>query len=191
MDLNIILAGVGGQGILTIAYILANAALDNELNVKQSEVHGMSQRGGAVYTHIRIADKPVHSDLISKGDANFILSVEPLEALRYEDYLAPDGMIISNTQPEINIPDYPDLDTILDRIRSREKYLLLDAKDLAKKVGASRAQNIVLVGALSKFIGFPEEIYLRHIEGLFGRKGERVVKSNNKAFALGREAAQV
>lgn len=191
MEKNIILAGVGGQGILTIAYILANSALDSQLNVKQSEVHGMSQRGGAVYTHIRISDRPIFSDLIGIGQADFIVSVEPLEALRYEHFLSERGYIISSTEPEVNIPDYPEVDTVLDRIRQRETHILLDAKTMARDAGAARAQNIVLTGALSNFLDFPEEIYFRHIEALFGRKGERIVKANRKAFTSGREAHSI
>lgn len=189
MNCDIILAGVGGQGILTIAYVLDNAALASGLNVKQSEVHGMSQRGGAVYTHIRFSDKPINSDLIGLGQADFIIGVEPLEALRYSDYLKDDGRIISNTIPEINIPDYPDLDAVLQEIGGFN-HSLLDAKVLAKEAGSARAQNIVLVGALSYFLSLEEKYYRQFIEELFSRKGEQVVATNFRAFEMGRQAVQ-
>ena len=187
MKSDIILAGVGGQGILTIAYVLDNAALASGMNVKQSEVHGMSQRGGAVYTHIRISDDTINSDLIGLGQADFIVGVEPLEALRYSDYLNDGGRIISNTIPEVNITDYPDLDSVLQEIRGF-RHSLLEAKELAKEAGSPRAQNIVLVGALSRFLPLAEKFYLQFIKELFSRKGEKVVETNYRAFDLGRKA---
>src|SRR4030042_5605627 len=113
MKQDIILAGVGGQGILSIAFVIAGAALEDGLEVKQAEVHGMSQRGGAVQSHLRLSQERIFSDLIPKGEADLILSVEPLEALRYVDYLRPEGMVVSSRPPFVNIPDYPDLGTIL------------------------------------------------------------------------------
>jgi indolepyruvate ferredoxin oxidoreductase beta subunit len=188
MKSDIILAGVGGQGILTIAYVLDNAALASGMNVKQSEVHGMSQRGGAVYTHIRISDDPISSDLIGLGQADFIVGVEPLEAIRYADYLCAKGHIISNTIPEVNIPNYPDLDAIHKEINNYS-HTLFDAKELAKEAGSPRAQNIVLVGALSHFLPLEEKYYRQFIEELFAKKGEKIVETNFRAFEMGRQIA--
>jgi indolepyruvate ferredoxin oxidoreductase beta subunit len=188
MEKNIILAGVGGQGILTIAYVLDNVAMSSGWNVKQSEVHGMSQRGGAVYTHIRISQETIHSDLVPLGGADVIVGIEPMEALRYLDQLKPDGIVVTNTVPEINIPDYPDPEEVLTRLRSNPANVLLDARTLAQKAGNARSQNIVLVGALSRYLNFPEELYKKHIAELFARKGENIVRINHKAFDLGREA---
>ena len=113
---DIILAGVGGQGILSIAFVIDNAALAEGLNFKQAEVHGMAQRGGAVQSHLRLAKGQVHSDLIARGGADMILSVEPLETLRYLDYLSPEGIIVTSSTPFVNIPNYPDLQNILDKL---------------------------------------------------------------------------
>ncbi len=187
MKCDIILAGVGGQGILTIAFLLDNAALASGMNVKQSEVHGMSQRGGAVYTHIRFSPDPINSDLIGHGQADFIVGVEPLEALRYVDYLNGNGRIISSTIPEVNIPNYPDLDAILQEF-GKYPHSLFDAKELAKQAGSTRSQNIVLAGALSYFLPLEEQHYRFYIEELFSRKGEKVVETNYRAFELGRQA---
>ena len=107
MQNDIILAGVGGQGILSIAAVIGMAALDNGLFVKQSEVHGMSQRGGAVLSHLRLSDKEIYSSLIPDGEADMILSVEPMELLRYLPFLKKEGYLISNIKPVKNIPNYP------------------------------------------------------------------------------------
>ena len=105
MKSDIILSGVGGQGIVSIAATIAMAALDSNLNIKQSEVHGMSQRGGAVYSHLRISDTDISSDLIPLGKADIIISVEPMESLRYLPWLKEDGWLVTNSTPFINIPD--------------------------------------------------------------------------------------
>src|SRR3990172_9815247 len=127
MELNIILAGVGGQGILTIAQAISMAAMRRGWTVKQAEVHGMSQRGGAVYSHLRLADHEIHSDLISLGECDLILAMEPLEALRYVPYLREAGCIVSNTTPLVNITNYPPIEGVLDRISERQEHVLLDA----------------------------------------------------------------
>jgi indolepyruvate ferredoxin oxidoreductase, beta subunit len=114
MKTDIILAGVGGQGILTIAATIGMAAVNKNLYLKQAEVHGMSQRGGDVQSNLRISDKPIYSDLIAKGCADIILSVEPMEALRYLPYLKKGGYVITNIVPFKNIPDYPETESILE-----------------------------------------------------------------------------
>lgn len=189
MKQDIILAGVGGQGILSIAYVIDNAALADGLFFKQAEVHGMAQRGGAVQSHMRIADGPIWSDLIPKGGADMILSVEPLEAVRYLDYLAPDGIAVSSTTPFRNIPDYPEIDKILEAVRRAPKCVLVDSEKLAKEAGTVKAQNIVLLGAASSFLILKEASLVSTIEDLFRGRGTPVLEANLKAFELGKKAA--
>jgi len=190
MKKDILLSGVGGQGILTIAALLDTVALTENLYVKQSEVHGMSQRGGAVQSHVRISDKPVWSDLIPFGKADMILSVEPLELFRYLPYISPDGWIITDINPFVNIPDYPDKEELLRQLEQFPHHLIIDARDLAKKSGSIRTANIVLAGAASHLLPFSQETWEKAIGQLFGRKGERIVNMNIDAFKRGKEAAE-
>lgn len=191
MEHNIILAGVGGQGILTIAQIISTAAMRRGWKVKQAEVHGMSQRGGAVYSHLRLADHEIQSDLISLGECDLILAMEPLEALRYVPYLREGGCIISNTAPLVNITNYPPIEGVLDRISERQEHVLLDADRLAKAAGSGLAGNSVLLGAAAlQFDGEGSELEEALCEQ-FARKGPRVVEANRRAFRFGRAAAAV
>jgi indolepyruvate ferredoxin oxidoreductase beta subunit len=180
MKQDIILAGVGGQGILSIAFVIDNAALQEGLSFKQAEVHGMAQRGGAVQSHMRLSDGPVFSDLIPKGDADMILSVEPLEAVRYFEYLRPDGIVVASSTPYRNIPDYPDTDQVLAAVRRADRHVIVDSERLAKEAGTSKAQNMVL----------KEKSLRTYIEKLFKSKGPAVVEANLKAFDLGKKAAK-
>ena len=189
MKLNIILAGVGGQGILTIAAILDTAALKNNLHIKQSEVHGMSQRGGAVQSHVRISDTEIYSDLIPEGKADMIISVEPMELLRYLPFLKEDGWLVTDSNPFVNITNYPKLETIFKEIESHKNHILIDAKDIAKKIGNSKATNIILLGAVSSILPFSDESIIDAIKTLFERKGERIINLNIKAFNKGKEIA--
>jgi len=189
MKQDIILAGVGGQGILSIAYVIDNAALADGLAFKQAEVHGMAQRGGAVQSHMRLSDGTIWSDLIPKGEADMILSVEPLEALRYLDHLKPDGIVISSAAPYKNIPDYPDLDKVLEAIRKAPRSVVIDSEKLAKEAGTVKAQNIVLLGAASSFLILKERSLLGTIDTLFRGRGPAVLEANLKAFDLGKKAA--
>ncbi|MCF7920196.1 MAG: indolepyruvate oxidoreductase subunit beta [Candidatus Cloacimonetes bacterium] len=186
MKQDIILAGVGGQGILTIAAIIGQAAIDNGLNMKQAEVHGMSQRGGDVQSHLRISDMDIHSDLIAEGDCDMILSVEPMEALRYKPYLSVEGWLITNKKPFINIPNYPDMEALENEIRSLPRQVLLDADQIAKDLGNVRAMNIVMLGAASKYLKIPYESFEVALEKVFGRKGAAVVEMNINALAAGK-----
>jgi len=187
---DIILAGVGGQGILSIAFVVDNAALKEGLNVKQAEVHGMAQRGGAVQSHLRLSTERIWSDLIPRGGADLILSVEPLEALRYLDFLKPHGRIITSSNPFVNIPDYPDKEIILAKIRDIPGSVIVDAEKLAKEAGASRAQNTVMLGAAAKRLIVAEESLKDYIRVLFEKRGETILAANLKAFDLGRAAAE-
>ncbi|HMA53562.1 MAG TPA: indolepyruvate oxidoreductase subunit beta [Acidobacteriota bacterium] len=189
MKQDIILAGVGGQGILSIAYVIDNAALADGLAFKQAEVHGMAQRGGAVQSHMRLSDGTIWSDLIPKGEADMILSVEPLEAVRYFDFLRPDGIVITSSTPYRNIPDYPELDQVLEAVRKAPRSVVVDSEKLAKEAGTVKAQNIVLLGAASSFLILKEASLVRTIEDLFRGRGPTVLEANLKAFALGKKAA--
>lgn len=185
---NIILAGVGGQGILTIAAILDYAAMKKDWFIKQAEVHGMSQRGGAVESHLRIADRPIYSDLIPLGEADIILSLEPMEALRYLPFLAEDGIIITATQPFVNIANYPDYDEVVQNVKNTGKSsIFVDAQELAREAGNVRAENVVMVGAAANYLGFSKEELEDSIQAMFGSKGEKIVEVNLKAFELGYE----
>lgn len=187
---NVILAGVGGQGILTIARAISLAAVSRGMHVKQAEVHGMSQRGGGVESHLRIADGPIHSDVIPEGGADLILAVEPMESLRQLRFLAPGGVLLSASNPFTNIPDYPEMESIRRAVASLPKGHLVEAEALAKQAGSPRCANIVMVGAASPLLPLKEASLLAVIEEMFGAKGDKVVEMNRKAFALGREAAR-
>ncbi len=183
---DIIIAGVGGQGILTITTIIDLAALAKGLHVKQSEVHGMAQRGGAVVCHLRLSSEPIASDLISFGTAQLILAMEPMEGLRYLPYLRKDGVLVANQNPVRNIPAYPDMEPIMKRIKSWPRYVILDAEKLARQAGHIRTVNSVILGATSAFLVVRPEELKAEVSAFFDRKGPAVVKQNLTAFDLGR-----
>jgi indolepyruvate ferredoxin oxidoreductase beta subunit len=189
MKYDMIIAGVGGQGILSIAALLGRAALDLDLHLKQSEVHGMAQRGGAVLAHLRLSDAPIHSDLVPRGGAAMILAMEPLESLRYMPWLdSAAGWIISNTEPLRNIEPYPDLEALYAEIRRHPHPFLCNAEKMARDLGAPRAVNMAMLGAASSFIPLPAESLEAAITAQFTRKGESVVASNLAVFRAGRQA---
>ena len=185
MKYDIILAGVGGQGVLSVAAIIAKAAMMEGLEVRQSEVHGMAQRGGAVLSHLRIADQPIPGDLVPRGGADLILSMEPLECLRYTDYLKPQGAVVTSGNPVVNIPNYPELDEVLAKVRALPSALIVDDKTLAREAGNPRGANMVIVGAASSQIPLGMEALFRAVEALFGAKGEEIVATNHRALELG------
>jgi indolepyruvate ferredoxin oxidoreductase beta subunit len=189
MKQDIILAGVGGQGILSIAFVIDNAALKQGLHMKQAEVHGMAQRGGGVQSHLGLSDQPIYSDLVPKGGADMILSVEPLEALRYVDYLAPAGRIVTSSTPFVNIPDYPSLEEVLAAIRKFKGSVIVDSGKLAQKAGAPQTQNMVMLGAASRYLVLGENDLREFIGVLFGARGGTIVAANLKAFEMGRQAS--
>jgi indolepyruvate ferredoxin oxidoreductase beta subunit len=186
MNYDIVLAGVGGQGVLSIAAIIAGAAMDQGLKVRQSEVHGMAQRGGAVSAHLRISDAPISSDLIPSGGADMILAMEPVESLRYLSFLKPGGVIVAAAEAFVNIPDYPDLSLILKTISAFPRNRVVAAIELARKAGSARAVNMVIVGAASPFIPVDAALMEAGIARLFRAKGEALVATNLAAFAAGR-----
>jgi indolepyruvate ferredoxin oxidoreductase, beta subunit len=190
MKKDIILAGVGGQGIISIAAIIGYAALEEGLYLKQSEVHGMSQRGGDVQSNLRIADRAIASDLIPFGKADCILSVEPLESLRYLPYLSSDGWIITSTKPYVNIPDYPDMDKVMSEITRVKHHIALDAETIAKEVASPKAVNVVILGAASPFLDLPYETLEKAIRFTFRKKGDEMIQKNLAALKSGREFAE-
>ncbi|MDR2138925.1 MAG: indolepyruvate oxidoreductase subunit beta [Tannerella sp.] len=190
MKTDIILSGVGGQGILSIAAVIGEAALKEGLYMKQSEVHGMSQRGGDVQSNLRLSDRPVASDLIPLGQADLIISLEPMESLRYLPCLRKDGWLVTNTRPFVNIPHYPAMERILEALVRLPNRVLLDVETLAKETGSQRTANIVMLGASTPFIGIAYEKIAEGIRSIFGRKGEETVALNLKALKAGYEVAQ-
>ncbi|MCF8334911.1 MAG: indolepyruvate oxidoreductase subunit beta [Bacteroidales bacterium] len=189
MKKDIILAGVGGQGILSIAATIGMAAVDKGLYLKQAEVHGMSQQGGVVQSHLRLSDRPIASDLIPEGEADIILAVEPLESLKYLPWLAPEGWLITNTVPFKNISNYPHIDEVIARIKERKNHVAMDAESIAKNIGSVKATNIVVLGAAAPFLGIEYEAFEKALRNIFGRKGEEIVNMNLKALKSGQELA--
>lgn len=189
MNKNIIISGVGGQGILTVAAIIDLAALNLGLKVKQAEVHGMSQRGGAVESHLRISTGEIFSDLIPRGKADLILSLEPMESLRYLPYLSPEGIIVTTTEPYLNIENYPAQEVLLETIAATANHLLVNAASVAKEAGSIKSYNVVMLGAAAPYLEIAPEELERAIEIFFSRKGKEMVELNINAFRLGRANA--
>ncbi len=191
MKADIILAGVGGQGILSIAASIGMAALDNNLQIKQAEVHGMSQRGGAVHSNLRISSTAIASDLIPRAGADLILSVEPMESLRYLPWLSEKGWLVTNINPFVNIPDYPDLEALKKRIEALPNHIYLDADKIASELGSGKVSNMVILGAATPFIDIPYHSFEKGIRNIFGRKGKEIVALNMEALRRGKEVADL
>lgn len=191
MKKDIILCGVGGQGILSIATIIGEAATRADVNLKQAEVHGMSQRGGDVQSNLRLSTETIYSDLIGLGGADLIISMEPMEALRYLPYLAKDGIIVTSNKPFVNIPNYPDQQAVFDELEALpNRVVMLDIEEVAKEAGSVRSANVVLLGMAAKALEIISADALRTaVATIFERKGEKVVEANLKAFDLGAAAA--
>lgn len=191
MKTDIILSGVGGQGILSIATIIGEAATRLGLTLKQAEVHGMSQRGGDVQSNLRLSDQPIASDLIPLGMADIILSLEPMEALRYLPYLSKEGWIITSSAPFINIPNYPETEQLMQELNSLPHVVALDVDAIAKENNMPRCGNVILLGAAAVFLKIIDTDELYHsIDRIFRSKGEAVVEMNHRAFKIGYEYAQ-
>jgi indolepyruvate ferredoxin oxidoreductase beta subunit len=190
MTFDIVLAGVGGQGVLSLSSIIAAGAMDAGLIVKQSEVHGMAQRGGAVTAHLRLSDRRIASDLVPLGRAALVLSLEPLESLRYLQYLSPAGTVVTATQPVANVSDYPPLEELLGSIRSLPRAFLIDATAIAKRAGLAQATNMVMAGAAARWLPLPASALERCIERRFAPKGPAVVERNLTAFHAGMEEVE-
>ncbi|HRY33561.1 MAG TPA: indolepyruvate oxidoreductase subunit beta [Bacteroidales bacterium] len=189
MKKDIILAGVGGQGILSIAATIGMAAIKRGMYLKQSEVHGMSQRGGDVSSNLRISDEPVFSDLIPRGLADMIIAVEPMESLRHLPMLSPEGWLITNIKPYINIRNYPEIEKVLAELEKVPHHVALDADGIARDLGAAKSANMVILGAAAPFLSFSFEQLEDAIRSIFGRKGEEVIRINLEALKAGRDVA--
>jgi indolepyruvate ferredoxin oxidoreductase beta subunit len=187
MKTDIILCGVGGQGILSIATIIGEAALKENLYIKQAEVHGMSQRGGDVQSNLRISSEPIYSDLVPKGAADVIISMEPMEALRYLPFLKKDGWIITSSTPFVNIPNYPDLEVIKSDLSKLKNVVMIDIEQLAKDAGIARSANVILLGAAQRALGIEFDKLEDAVRRVFGRKGDAVVDANIKALSIGKQ----
>lgn len=190
MKRDIILSGVGGQGILSIAAVIGRAALEDGLHIKQAEVHGMSQRGGDVQSNLRISSDPIASDLIPKGRADIIISLEPMEALRYLPYLSTEGWIITGTTPFVNIDNYPDQEALQKDLSARPRVIAIDVEAIAKQAASPRSANIVLLGAAAPFLDIEAGKLEAGVRAVFARKGEEIVNMNLAAFRAGYEYAQ-
>ena len=190
MKIDIILCGVGGMGALSSAAIISKAALSMGMYMKQAETHGMSQRGGDVQSHLRLSDQPIASDLIPEGECDIILSVEPMEALRYLPFLNKEtGWIITNQNPFVNIPNYPDLDAVLGEVKKIKNHILFDADAIAKEVNNPKGTNMVVLGAASKYLRIDIEKLEDAVRSIFGKKGDAVVDANIAALRAGRAVA--
>ena len=190
MKKDIILSGVGGQGILSIAAVIGQAALKDGLYMKQAEVHGMSQRGGDVQSNLRISDRPIASDLIPLGRCDLIISLEPMEALRYLPWLAEDGWLVTNAVPFVNIPNYPAEEAVRSEIGKLPHHIVLDVNQAAREIGSPRVANIVLLGATVPFLGIGYDKVQASIRDIFQRKGDAVVDMNLRALEAGKRIAE-
>jgi indolepyruvate ferredoxin oxidoreductase beta subunit len=185
MKKDIILAGVGGQGILSIAAVIDFAALSLGYNVKQAEVHGMSQRGGAVQSHLRISSNEIYSDLIGLSGADLIISVEPMESLRYIPYLSDEGWVVTSNDCFKNIASYPEESSLYQQIELLPRKVAVDAEKLAKEAGSGKASNMVMLGVAAPFLGIPIDKLKKAIEAIFGEKGQKIIDINLRAFDAG------
>lgn len=188
MKKDIILCGVGGQGILSVATIIGEAATKAGVNLKQAEVHGMSQRGGDVQSNLRLSTETIYSDLIPQGGCDLIISMEPMEALRYLPYLSKDGVVVTSNKPFVNIPNYPEEGALFAELNALPNVVQLDIEQVAKDAGNPRGANVVLLGMAAKYLGILSTDQLREaVATIFARKGEKVVEANLKCFDKGIE----
>lgn len=190
MKTDIIIAGVGGQGILSIAACIGMAAIKSNLYLKQAEVHGMSQRGGAVQSNLRLSDREISSDLIPLGQADIIISVEPMESLRYLPWLSTGGWLVTNTTPLKNINDYPAMDDLIGEIKQVKNHVIIDADKIARELGSVRSSNMVMLGAATLFIDIEYNNFEKGIAGIFEKKGEKIINLNLQALKAGRDFAR-
>lgn len=186
MKKDIILCGVGGQGILSIATIIGEAATLAGLELKQAEVHGMSQRGGDVQSNLRLSTETIYSDLIPLGSCDLIISMEPMEALRYLPYLSREGVVVTSSKPFVNIPNYPELEALQAELKALPRVVQLDIEHVAREAGNPRGANVVLLGMAARHLEILTPEQLRQaIATIFARKGEAVIEANLKAFDNG------
>ena len=190
MKRDVILAGVGGQGLLSVAAVIGEAAIARGFFLKQVEVHGMAQRGGSVTSHLRFSDRPVYSDLVPDGEADLVLALEILEGLRYVHLLSPTGTLVTSTAAVKNMPGYPPEETIRAAVCAVPRHVLVDAPRLAEKTGSAQSANVVLLGAAAPFLGLPQDSLVGAIKRAFAGRAPAVLEANLAAFRLGLEAGE-
>jgi len=190
MNYDLVLCGVGGQGVLSIAWVIDHAAVEAGFHLKQPEVHGMAQRGGAVSAFVRMADVPIASDLIPDGSADMVLSLEPMESLRYLRLLRPDGWIVTDITPLRNVAAYPALDALFDVLFAAPRVLAVDAARVAHRAGAIKAHNMVMLGAAASRLPVSTLLLEKHLGALFAGKGQRIVAANIASFRMGDAAGR-
>lgn len=189
MKKDIILCGVGGQGILSIATVIGEASTEAGLYLKQAEVHGMSQRGGDVQSNLRLSTEPIWSDLIPMGEADLIISMEPMEALRYKPYLKETGTVVTSSTPFVNIPNYPNAEDLQAALEELPNVRQLEIETIAKELHSPKSANMVLLGMAAPYIEILSIAQLRQaITAIFQRKGDKVVEANLRAFDRGAES---
>lgn len=188
MKYDIIVAGLGGQGVVTAAAIIAAAARRAGLQTARSEEEGVTARGGTVVSYVRLADTTVTETRISKGTADLLLALEPLESRRYIEYLSPSGALVASSDPVLNIPNYPNLDEILLSILKLPRGFIVDGTKMAKECGGAQVANVVLTGAATDFLPLMADDLRAAVVETFKAKGDLVVGANLKAFERGRRA---
>lgn len=189
MKFDVVVAGVGGQGVVSLAAMGAEAARRAGFHVKQTEEHGMAQRGGSVSAQLRIGDGVVHSELIPSGTADLVLSMEPLESLRYLPMLSRRGTVVAAAEPVVNFEAYPPIDAVLAHLRAMSGCLVIEADRLAREAGSTRVTNTVLLGAASHLFPIQAEGFEETLEAAFRPRGEKMLRANLAGFRLGREAS--
>ena len=173
---------------MSIATIIGEAATKAGIHLKQAEVHGMSQRGGDAQPNLRLSTETIYSDLIALGSCALIISMEPMEALRYLPYLSKDGVIVTSNKPLVNIPNYPEEKELFEELAALPHVVQLDIEQVAKEAGNARGANVVLLGKAARYLEIVTPEQLREaVATIFARKGEAVVEANLKAFDAANE----
>jgi indolepyruvate ferredoxin oxidoreductase beta subunit len=188
---GIVISGVGGQGALSLAQILLEALRRTGLQALQSEIHGMSQRGGSVHAHVSYADFPITSPIIDEGCADLLIALEPLEALRHVALLRMDGALVVSEEPQTAMEGYPPLDDVYAALKAVPGAHLLDTEDLARRLHHRQAGGMALLGMASHFLPVSEAIWREVITERFAAKGPRVTEKNLEAFDEGRGLVRV
>jgi indolepyruvate ferredoxin oxidoreductase beta subunit len=187
---GIVLSGVGGQGVLSLAQILLEALRRSGLQALQSEIHGMSQRGGSVHAQDCFSSLPLTSPIIEEGRADLLIALEPLEALRYVSMLAIHGHLVVSEEPQVNMEGYPPLDDVYAALKAVPGAPLVDTEDLARRLNHRQAGGMVLLGMASKFLPVAASVWREVISQRFESKGPRVTEKNLEAFEVGRGLIQ-
>lgn len=183
---GIILSGVGGQGVLSLAQILLEALRRSGLHTLQSEIHGMSQRGGSVHAQVCYAEAPLSSPIIDEGCADLLIALEPLEALRYVSMLRLNGALVVSEEPQTDMAGYPPLEDIYAALKAVPGAHLVDTEDLARRLNHRQAGGMALLGMASRFLPVDDAVWREVIAQRFEAKGPRITEKNLEAFEAGR-----